>query len=482
MHTRLSKDFMDHETIIKYFSIFSSLLDQLPVAFYYSRMTDNSWTVHYVSNGITRLLGYKKEDIIGKMGFDDLIIENEFYKTMPIRSDMATGRFSYLYTMKTSSNKPKRVIDKGLFLFDGDGQLMGGAGVMMDFTLEADFDILDYLPSTKPVESKNQGTLEQIIGFSPPMRLVVDRIKKIAPTHGHILIQGESGTGKELTARAIHDLSDNHARPLIAINCGAISEHLMESEFFGHVKGAFSGATENRKGYLDVVDNGSLFLDEVGEMPVNMQVKLLRVLDGYGYTPVGSTRTKKTDFRLICATNRDLESSVAAGVMRLDFYHRIKQLTITLPPLRERIEDIEPLIEYFAERYFNDNHITHPDDEPILPAEILAKFKSHNWPGNVRELHHAVIKYLSMGEIDFSPPQVQPQATDTNNGSQGAITPGQIIPETYEEYDRLRLIKTLNQYDWNTAKAAAVLGKTQRTIQRKIAQYGLKTRLAGRKR
>ncbi len=463
----------DHVAIEKYFSVFSGFLNQMPLAFYYSRIIEGRWTIQRLSDGITALLGYPKEDLIGKIGFDGLIVDSDFYKTLPIRAEQQTGEYIYLYTLRTATNKPKRVIDKGFFILDPEGRLQGALGVVMDFTLETGFDILDYLPHQAESPPTNSGTLAQIVGFSQPMKKVIERIKIIAPNQGHLLIQGESGTGKELTARAIHDLSLNHGRPLIAINCGAISEYLMESEFFGHVKGAFSGATENRKGYLDVVDNGTLFLDEVGEMPASMQVKLLRVLDGYGYTPVGSTKNKKTRFRLICASNRDLESLVAAGLMRLDFYHRIKQLTITLPPLRDRAEDIEPLINHFAERYFNDNHIAYPEGKSILPAEVLTAFKAHQWPGNVRELHHAVIKYLSMGEIEFT---TGPGPKTLEREPDQMMRPPIAYdgPETLGEFEKTRLIRALNQSGWDTAKAALILGKTRRTVQRKMLKYGLK--------
>ncbi len=464
------------EGLINYASIFADFLDQLPLALYFSRKIGQRWIIEFVSDGITRLLGYQTEDLIGRTGFVDLTIDNEFYAAIPLKSDKKTNKFSFLNTFRTIHNTPKRLIDKGVFLFNASGNLVGATGVLMDFTLEPDFDILDYIPSAVPESQTPKWSLGEIVGHSPPMKKVVERIVKIAASPGHVLIQGESGTGKELTARAIHEMSDFYGRSFIAINCGAISEHLMESEFFGYVKGAFSGATEAHKGYLDVVDQGTLFLDEVGEMPVNMQIKLLRVLDGYGYTPVGCTKVKNSNFRLVCATNRNLESLIDAGLIRHDFYHRIKQLTITLPPLRERAEDIEPLINSFIERYYNDNRLVRPDTAPAIPDSVLEKFKRYHWPGNVRELHHAVIKYLSIGEVDFPPPPVA--AVDTRAKAESAVSappqPVPTSPRTFGEYEREVLINALNSCRWNTGKAAQMLGKSRRTIQNKIAQYGLK--------
>lgn len=466
----------DSAALIRYFSLFSGFLDQLPLALYYSRVSRDRWVVEFLSDGITRLLGYTKEEIVGKMGFVDLNMDKDIYQAIPIRSDHQTNEFGFLYTLRTKHNTPKRVIDKGFLLFDQAGNLKGATGVLMDFTLDPGFDILEYLPPAPAPAKKAKWSLDEIIGQSQPMRQVIQRILKIAPTNGHVLIRGESGTGKELTARAIHELSGKFSRPFIAINCGAISENLMESEFFGHVKGAFSGATVNRKGYLDVVDNGTLFLDEVGEMPANMQVKLLRVLDGYGYTPVGSTKPRNSHFRLICATNRDLESSVEAGLIRHDFYHRIKQLTITLPPLRERAEDIEALIEASAERFFSDNQIGRPSGRPLMPPDIKAQFLAHHWPGNVRELHHAVIKYLSMGEIEFAPPGPDRTRRGEAPGrpSPYGLANGMDMPRSFAEYEREGLLWALNACGWDIEEAARSLGQSKRTIQRKIAKYGLK--------
>jgi DNA-binding NtrC family response regulator len=212
-------------------------------------------------------------------------------------------------------------------------------------------------------------------------------------------------------------------------------------------------------------------------MPVNMQIKLLRVLDGYGYTPVGSTKVKNSRFRLICATNRKLHPLIAAGVMRLDFYHRINQLNITMPPLRERAGDMEILITTFAERFYHDNRLTPPQSHPLIPEEAMRRFKAHNWPGNVRELHHAVIKYLSMGEIDF--PARLPGEDNALSGQPPAPLaipdePARPAPDSFNEFERAKLLALLNGCGWNLEIAAAALGKSKRTLQRKIAKYGLK--------
>ena len=458
-----------NEALVNFVSIFAGFLDQLPLALYYSRKINQRWVIEFVSDGITRLLGYKKEDLMGQASFLDLTIDNEFYEAIPLKSDQKANKFCFLSTFQTCRQTPKRLIDKGVFLFDAKGHLLGATGVLMDFTLEPELDILSFLPSLRAPRS----SLDEIIGHSPPMKKVLARIIKIASTHGHVLIQGESGTGKELAARAIHELSDYYGRSFIAINCGAISEHLMESEFFGHVKGAFSGAVETHRGYLDVVDQGTLFLDEVGEMPVRMQTKFLRVLDGYGYTPVGSTKVKNSHFRLVCATNRNIEGLVEAGLVRPDFYHRLRQLTISLPPLRERLEDLEPLANAFAERYYHDHSLPRPPDGPLIPAPVLEKFKAYPWPGNVRELNHAVIKFLSIGEMDLSS-AVSAESQPARPEPGRLYHPALRAPRTFREFERELLLDTLNGCRWNTGEAAGILGKSRRTIQKKMTQYGLK--------
>lgn len=459
--------------------IFANLLDHLPLAFYRLLKEDENWTIDFMSTGLTKLLGFEKKFIDRLKTLDDLKADQPFYRQAPLKMSGNPAEYAFIYSMRTNTHKSTFVLDRGIYLYNQDGLIAGAIGVLFDPSLDPGLDLLELLPKTPPPSKEMIKTscLDEIIGRSPQIKKVISRIKKIAPTYSRVLIEGESGTGKELAARAIHELSPFSKNPFIAINCGAISESLIESELFGHIKGAFSGASDSRKGYLDVADGGTLFLDEIGEMPMTMQIKLLRVLDGYGYIPVGATEIKNSKFRLICATNRNLEDAVRNGTMREDFYHRIKQLTITMPPLRDRTGDIEFLMQAFTERYLTEQHALKPGQRPVFPPQAKTRFMNYDWPGNVRELQYRITKYLSLYEIDFPQP-FQNSSPQMNTKENEAILANQYFRpmpgRTFHDYERDLLLSTLESCHWNTTRAAETIGCTVRTIQRKIAKYHLK--------
>ncbi len=225
-----------------------------------------------------------------------------------------------------------------------------------------------------------------IIGQSPAIKQILLTIKQVAPTEISVLITGESGTGKELVAQAIHALSARRQKPLVVVNCGAIPEGILESELFGHEKGAFTGAVGARKGYFELADTGTIFLDEIGEMPLATQVKLLRVLEGKEFMRVGGVKSQNVDVRVIAATNKDLEKAVRAGEFREDLYYRLNAVKIFVPPLRERREDIRPLITKFAGDFVKQNHIEFEG----FSETALRMIEDYPWPGNVRELKNVV--------------------------------------------------------------------------------------------
>ncbi len=230
----------------------------------------------------------------------------------------------------------------------------------------------------------------EIIGTSEKIREVVELIMSVAPTNISVLITGESGTGKELVAKAIHKLSPRKDMPMISVNCGAIPEGLLESELFGHEKGAFTGAVATKKGYFELADKGTIFLDEIGETPLTTQVKLLRVLESGEFMRVGSGELRKVDVRVIAATNRDLGEMVRRNQFRKDLYYRLKAVTIHVPPLRERPEDIPLLLEYFIKETVTENHIEFGG----FTEEALRIIQNYQWPGNVRELKNFVESVL----------------------------------------------------------------------------------------
>ncbi len=236
-----------------------------------------------------------------------------------------------------------------------------------------------------------------------------ERVSQYAPVHSTVLIEGESGTGKELIARAIHDLSARASKPFIAVNCAALTESLLESELFGHEKGAFTGATSLRKGHFEIADRGTLLLDEVGEMPLSTQVKLLRVLEEREFMRVGGSTPIRVDVRVLASTNRDLESAVEAGEFRRDLYYRLNVLNVRMPPLRERRDDIPLLIHHFVQEFCTQN-----DRQFVgITDEAMSVLKNYDWPGNVRELRNLVLGQTPSGcyrcrWVKISSMEVQP--------------------------------------------------------------------------
>jgi len=298
-----------------------------------------------------------------------------------------------------------------------------------------------------------------IIGKSLAMQEVYELILRAAHSDASVAVLGESGTGKELVARAIHSLSARKHGEFVTVNCGAIPESLMESEFFGHVKGAFTSAHTDKVGYLEIANGGSLFLDEVSELSLAMQVKLLRAIDGGGYFPVGSSRPKKSLFRTICATNKDLIRQVKAGAMREDFFYRIHVIPITLPPLRKRIDDIPLLVEHFLRLY------SQGQDSPRIPGKVVDMMQAYHWPGNVRELQNVLRRFLSVGRWDFLGDVQGMEKEDENKGP---------LKNAIEDLEKSAVRKALDESRWNRSRAAEILGISRRALYRKMKYFELK--------
>ena len=315
---------------------------------------------------------------------------------------------------------------------------------------------------------KDRYRFGNIVGKSPAMQEVYDLVLKAAGTGANAIVTGESGTGKELVARAIHDMSPRRDMPFVPVNCGAIPEHLLESEFFGYKKGAFTGAVSDKNGFLDTADGGTLFLDEVGEIGLGMQVKLLRAVEGGGFTPVGGQRPKKPNVRIIAATNRDLEELVETGAMREDFYYRIHVIPIQLPPLRQRKEDLPLLIEHFLEKLEKDQTV------PSVTGKILEKFYRYHWPGNVRELENVLSRYATLKRVDFNERPARPTAlrTPVFNASFSHESAGD-LKQAVEAFEKAMIQRTLDDNRWQKAKTATLLGIHRKTLFTKMKQYDL---------
>lgn len=324
-------------------------------------------------------------------------------------------------------------------------------------------------------ELDNRFGLENIVGQSDGMLEVFDVIRQAAPTQATILIQGESGTGKELVAHAIHRLSPRAKGPFVAVNCAALSPTLLESELFGHEKGSFTGASERRRGRFELADGGTLLLDEISEIPISTQVKLLRVLEERKFERVGGHETLEVDIRLIAATNSDLRKLVEAGKFRSDLFFRLDVVSVTLPPLRTRIDDLPLLCSHFLKdlNARNGKHI-----EEMSP-DAMAILSAYPWPGNVRELRNVLERMvvlargtrLAVRDIPLTLRQAimgeELQRPAWRNDT-GRATP----PESMQEAERVMIQAALKKFDNNRTKAAEQLGISRRTLQRKLKEYG----------
>ena len=299
-----------------------------------------------------------------------------------------------------------------------------------------------------------------ILGRSPLMQEVFALILKAAVTEASVAIFGESGTGKELVARAIHDNSRRKDHRLVAVNCGAVQETLFEREFFGHRKGAFSGAHASAAGYLDMADKGTLFLDEVGELTLAMQAKLLRAIEGGGYRPVGGTATVAADFRIISASNVELAEKVGNGQMRSDFFYRLQVIAIRLPPLRQRREDIPLLVDHFVRR------MSTSAAPAKIPGHVMDILVDYHWPGNVRELRNVLQRYLSLGRIEFL--AHQPMAGPASPASPVKGGASLDLPAAVRQVEERLIAEALLVTAGNRTKAASLLGISRRALFRRL--------------
>ncbi len=307
-----------------------------------------------------------------------------------------------------------------------------------------------------------------ILGKSPAMQEVYGLILDAGATSANVVIYGESGTGKELVARAIHEIGNPSPSAFVTVNCAAIPENLLESEFFGYKKGAFTGAYSDKQGYLDLANGGSLFLDEVGELSTTLQAKLLRAVEGGGYSPIGGNRTKTSDFRIVAATNRDLTDLVRRGMMREDFFYRIHIIPIHLPPLRNRKDDIPLFVEHFLKTYAGEREV------PSIPGQVMESLVNYDWPGNVRELQNAIQRYVAVGRLDIPiPSTVAPDAPGVSlDAGRQTGRKESSLKHDIENLERASLREALERYGGNKSRAAEALGISRKTLARKLKRYG----------
>src|SRR6267142_2345574 len=312
-----------------------------------------------------------------------------------------------------------------------------------------------------------------IMQKNPVMAALVSEAESAARTDSTILLTGESGTGKDVLARFIHSKSDRHNLPMITVNCGALPETLFESEFFGHERGAFTGATSLRRGLLEAADGSTLFLDEIGDMPLVMQVKLLHFLEQGRFRRVGSTRDQNADVRVIAATNRDLPQEVERQRFRADLFYRLNVVSLRVPPLRERLQDIPALIDYFLGIYRN--RFVRPNLD--LSAEARERLNRYAWPGNVRELRNCLERAAAISLSDTIEasqiPFLNSEAVGVavSGSARAATAAPQSAPVTLEELEREHILRVLSESNGNRERAAAILGISSRTLYRKLREY-----------
>ncbi len=471
------------------------LLNHLPGMAYRCVIERNhEYRMVFTSRGCERILGMTVQEVMDNPTntVERMTYAEDLSKMRTVIHDAIAQRKSYelFYRVRLPSDETRWIWDQGEGVFDKDGTCVFLEGIMMDVTSQKsrEFELKRenrYLRSSV----SDTGGLGRIVGSSTAMQKVYDLIMKAAKTDSSVILYGETGVGKDLAAKTIHDMSGVKGR-YIPVNCAAIPEQLLESEFFGHVKGAFSGATSNRPGYLAAADGGTLFLDEVAELPLNLQVKLLRALESKTYTPVGSNEVRPSNFRLISATNRNLSALVKEKVMRADFFYRIHVLPIVLPPLRERRDDIPLLVASYARR----KDVTTP-----IPPGIMEKLLAHCWPGNVRELHNTLENYWAIGELiltsdtdcpdifDFAPlapPEERKAPSDSavavpdleSQPSARGDMPAPVLvtlAATKDEVEKQRILLALKENNWRKGHTAVMLGITMRTLQRKLKKHGI---------
>lgn len=312
---------------------------------------------------------------------------------------------------------------------------------------------------------------ENIVGNSKAFQEVLKMVRQVAPTDATVLITGESGTGKEVIANAIHLNSRRAKNPIVKVHCAALPETLLESELFGHEKGAFTGAISRKRGRFELADSGTIFLDEIGEISQSVQVKLLRVLQEHEFERVGGEETIKVDIRVIAATNRDLKQLVEEGKFREDLYYRLNIINIHIPPLRERKEDIPLLIDYFL-KFYNKKHNKNIQG---IKEDALVILQNYRWPGNVRELQNLIENLVILCNKKMITEDILPKYLKVEGGALTERSEFKIqIGSTLEEIEKEAILSTLNYTNWNKSKAAKILNIGRKTLLRKLEEYGYK--------
>jgi PAS domain S-box-containing protein len=446
-----------------------ALLQSAPVG---ALVTDTEGRIIYVNRPFEEMTGFSFEEVRGKLGFEVLLPEERWEEMRTRIGKRLQGESSnYKAELFTRSGRRKWFHVHATPFRDADGVIRGTIGVHFDIDAQERLEeTYDYLSGEL---DRERGC--DLIGNSPGLRRVKEQIRAVAASDASVLILGETGSGKEVVARAIHESSARRERPLIRVNCAAIPESLFESEFFGHVRGAFSGAVKDRRGKFELADGGTLFLDEVGEIPIALQGKLLRALQEREIERVGDERTRTVDVRVLSATNRDLGEATLKGTFREDLFYRLGVYPIELPPLRDRGEDILRLAKHFIEKLCRDRGEPPKELRESEAAQLLA----YPWPGNVRELHNVLER-----AIILSPGATLhlPRLTPRGKSPAAPAPPACADALTLADLPRLErdiLIRYLEASDWKLSGkggAAGKLGIPLTTLASKMKRLGIRKR------
>lgn len=456
-----------------------SLVSNFPGMAWRSHVTYRDGEFHFsadfISEGCFELTGYKPDELMGDNGIDytDLILpDNEGKRSDVVENidalkDNRVSRAAY--RIKTRSGEIKWVYEQGVGIYSDAGDPIGIEGYVTDFTeLKQSEMALRKENLQLRASIKERYKFGDIIGKSAAMQDVYELILKAAFTDANVVIYGETGTGKELVARAIHNMSECAKNKFVPINCGAIPENLVESEFFGFKKGAFTGAHVDKSGYLERANGGTLFLDEVGDIGFKLQTKLLRALEDKSYMPVGGNRLNKSNFRLICATHKNLYELVKAGLMREDFYYRICVISIKLPALRDRKEDIPILVDHMFEKNGSGSIINK------MSGQQMNLLLDYDWPGNIRELQNVIKRFLVNNTLELLQHTAFSQKNQLEipkHAESEQEVPG--IEEALARYEKEIITQAMEKVRWNKTKAASLLGIHRKTLFRRMKRLGL---------
>jgi len=432
---------------------------------------DYSYVLEFISRGSIELLGFKPEELVNQqLNTIERMMHPEDLERVrsEVRQAIVECRpYKVMYRVTTSLGDMKWIWDQGEPVYEENGIPFLLEGIIMDVSAHKMREINLQEENERLRSSVNGGIgLGELVGMSLGMQEVYKLILKAAKSDTNVVIFGETGTGKDLVARTIHEMSGRTGK-YVSVNCGAIPEQLLESEFFGHKKGAFSGAYDNRQGYLAAADGGTLFLDELGELNLNLQVKLLRAIESKQYVPVGDTVPRHSEFRLIAATHRDIKEMVRLKTMRADFFYRIHVLSIHIPALRDRLDDIPLLIDKFLARCAEKG-----SKPPAMPAAMRSAMIKYDWPGNIRELHNILDRYVTFGDVLFSDVRLSDQSTQLPDSGVD-LRETDTLDEAVERLEKTLIAKALERCRWHKGETARALGLTLRTLQRKIKQYGM---------